>query len=82
MSSFPLDAVNSQGVVRATAGPASGGGQAEVGAATIVHRAVVVTWERQRSVQQPSKRRARPSVPFSVSRRPSVWVPPERESSR
>lgn len=36
-SSFLLDTVNSQGVVRATAGPASWGGQAEVGAATIVH---------------------------------------------
>lgn len=36
-SSFLLDTVNSQGVVRATAGPASWGGQAEVRAATIVH---------------------------------------------
>lgn len=37
LSSFPLDAVNSQSVVRATAGPASRCGQAEVGTATIVH---------------------------------------------
>lgn len=37
LSSFPLYTVNSQRVVRATAGPASRGGQAEVGAATIVH---------------------------------------------
>lgn len=36
-SSFPLDTVDPQRVVRATAGPASGGGQAKVGAATIVH---------------------------------------------
>lgn len=35
--SFLLDTVNSQRVVRATAGPASWGGQAEVGTATIVH---------------------------------------------
>lgn len=61
-SSFPLDAVNSLGVVRATAGPASGGSQAEVGAATVVHRAVVVTWKRQTSVQQPSKGKAHASV--------------------
>lgn len=35
--SLPLNAVDPQGVVGAAAGPASGGGQAEVGAAAVVH---------------------------------------------
>lgn len=42
LSSFPLNTVHSHGVVRATAGPATWSGQAEVSAAAVVHRAVVV----------------------------------------
>lgn len=37
LSSVPLDTVHPWGVVRTAAGPAPRGGQAEVGAAAIVH---------------------------------------------